>query len=295
MTKDRFLEYISYEKRFSPHTVASYRTDLCQFLQYLKEHYELDDGVGATHQMVRSWVVDLMERGISPRSVNRKITTLRTYYRFLLREKQVDENPTSKITPPKSSRRLPGFVEAGQMMMLFEEVDFGRGVGGMRNRLIMEMLYATGIRLSELINLKEENVDLQKGTIKVTGKRNKQRIIPLTDKLVALIREYQAERRMETPAATAGSYLFLTDKGEKLYPRMVYRLVNSSLKKITTLTRKSPHMIRHTFATHMLNNGADLNVIKEILGHASLAATQVYTHNTIEKLKTIYQKAHPRA
>lgn len=295
MTKDRFLDYIAFEKRYSQHTINAYRSDLDQFISYLLEQYNLSDVNNADHQAIRSWVVSLMETGHTPRTVNRKITTLKSYFRFMVKEGVLAENPMSRVIAPKTSQRLPVFVEQDNMKTLFEDVNFGEGYIASRDRLIMEMFYATGMRLSELINLKQSDIDPYKKMVKVTGKRNKQRIIPFTENLVNLLYIYIGMMKEKFPGEGQDSYLFLTDKGEKLYPKLVYRLVHHYLDQVTTISKRSPHVIRHTFATHMLNNGADLNAIKEILGHANLAATQVYTHNTIEKLKSIYKQAHPRA
>ena len=295
MTKDRFLDYIAFEKRYSLHTINAYRSDLDQFISYLHEQYNLSDVNKADHQAIRSWVVSLMETGHTPRTVNRKITTLKSYFRFMVKEGVLAENPMSRVIAPKTSQRLPVFVEQDNMKTLFEEVNFGEGYIASRDQLIMEMFYATGMRLSELINLKQSDIDPYKKMVKVTGKRNKQRIIPFTENLVNLLYIYIGMKEEKFPGEGQDSYLFLTDKGEKLYPKLVYRLVHHYLDQVTTISKRSPHVIRHTFATHMLNNGADLNAIKEILGHANLAATQVYTHNTIEKLKSIYKQAHPRA
>ena len=292
---ERFLDYITFEKRYSPNTVNSYRTDLDQFASFLKDQFDMDDISLADYQMVRSWIVYLMDNKVTTRSVNRKVTTLKTYFRFLLKEGMITENPMSRVIAPKISKRLPVFVETNSMNRLFDEVDWGDGYEAARDRLVMELFYATGMRLSELIGLKESDIDLPRKTLKVTGKRNKQRIIPFTGHLAALIPDYLSEKSKAFEGKPADQYLFLTARGEKLYPRMVNRLVHRYLDQVTTVSKRSPHVIRHTFATHMLNNGADLNVIKEILGHASLSATQVYTHNTIEKLKSIYKQAHPRA
>jgi integrase/recombinase XerC len=295
MTTDRFLDYITFEKRYSQHTIEAYRSDLEQFSTFLASQYESMHINKVDHQVVRSWVVTLMETGHSARTVNRKITTLKSYFRFLAKEGSVTENPMNRVIAPKTSKRLPVFVEQDSMKILFDEVDFGEGYPALRDRLIMEMFYATGMRLSELIGLKDADIDLYKNVLKVTGKRNKQRIIPFSGNLVNMLRGYIELKRMTFPEERQETHLFLTNKGEKLYPKMVYRIVHHYLDLVTTITRRSPHVIRHSFATHMLNNGADLNAIKEILGHANLAATQVYTHNTIEKLKSIYKQAHPRA
>lgn len=292
---ERFLDYITFEKRYSPNTVTAYRTDLVQFFAFLQDSYDITDLSGIDYQMIRSWIVYLIDNKVTPRSVNRKITTLKTYFRFLIKEGIIVENPMGRIIAPKTSKRLPAFVETDSMNRLFDDVNWEKGFEGERDKLIMELFYATGMRLSELINLKETDVDLEKRTLKVTGKRNKQRVIPFTGSLAGIISGYTKERASEFEGKTTEPYLFLTPRGEKLYPKLVYRLVHKYLDQVTTISKRSPHVIRHTFATHMLNNGADLNVIKEILGHTNLSATQVYTHNTVEKLKSIYKQAHPRA
>jgi integrase/recombinase XerC len=288
----RFLAYLQYEKRYSLHTVTAYRTDLDQFFEYLLRQYNIAEIQIVTHPMIRSWLVELMEHGISPRSITRKLTTLKSFYRYLLREGAVDTNPMRKIASPKISKRLPVFVEKDRMQNLLEEVDFGEGYAAVRDKLILELFYATGMRLSELVNLKEADFNFHHDTIKVTGKRNKERLIPFAKKLETLIRLYLEEKKSTFGETEA---MFLTDKGNRIYPRMVYRIVTAYLGKVTTLEKKSPHVLRHTFATHLLNNGAELNAIKELLGHANLSATQVYTHNTIDKLKVIYKQAHPKA
>jgi integrase/recombinase XerC len=293
MQKEAFINYLRFEKRLSPHSVTAYTNDLDQFYLYLKNSYSLDDIREVNHPVIRSWIVSLMENKISPRSVNRKISTLKSFYKFLLREKVVDINPMHKIQSPKNPKRLPVFVEESKMDALIEDVNFKDDFEGRRNLLIIELLYSTGMRRIELVNLKETDINFYNRTIKVLGKRNKERLIPLTPELITLIKEYIAQRNRSI--AANNDYLFLTEKGNQIYAGAVYRIVKSSLEKVTTLAKKSPHVLRHTFATHLLNHGANLNAIKELLGHASLAATQVYTHNTIEKLKSVYSKAHPKA
>lgn len=293
MNKDAFINYLRYEKRFSPHTVLAYSNDLEQFFLYLKNVYSLDDITQVNHSILRSWIVSLMENKISARSTNRKISTLKSFYKFLLREKIVDTNPMHKIQSPKNPKRLPVFVEKTKMDLLLDETSFKNDLTGRRNLLILEMLYATGMRRAELVNLKESDINFSNSTLKVLGKRNKERIIPIAAHLKKLIKEYIDKKEQEI--SSEENFLFATNKGKKIYPGLVYKIVNSSLKKVTTLGKKSPHVLRHTFATHLLNNGADLNAIKELLGHANLAATQIYTHNTIEKLKSVYLKAHPKA
>ena len=242
--------------------------------------------------MIRSWLVYLMECNIEARSVNRKLSTLKSFYKFLLREGELVENPMRKITPPKTSKRLPVFVEKDKMDILFDQIDFGEGYQGIRDRTILGMFYATGMRLSELVNLKETDLDFHHDTIKVLGKRNKERLIPFSKKFEVLLKQYLSCKKN-----TFGEVndLFLTDNGDKVYSKLIYLIVTRHLGTVTTLEKKSPHILRHTFATHLLNNGAELNAVKELLGHANLAATQIYTHNTIDKLKRIYKQAHPKA
>jgi integrase/recombinase XerC len=293
MHKEAFTNYLRFEKRLSPHTVLAYSNDLDQFFIYLKAVYSLDDIKEVNHSIIRSWIVELMNNKISARSVNRKISTLKSFYKFLLREKVLDINPMHKIQSPKNPKRLPVFVEESKMNALIEDVTFSDDFEGKRNLLIIELLYSTGMRRIELVNLKETDFNFPNSTVKVLGKRNKERLIPLTPEMKLLIKEYIEQRNKSVQAKN--DYLFLTEKGNQIYPGAVYRIVKSSLEKVTTLAKKSPHVLRHTFATHLLNNGANLNAIKELLGHANLAATQIYTHNTIEKLKSVYSKAHPKA
>ena len=277
----------------SPHTVSSYKNDLFQFETFLKKTYSTEDLREVTFPMIRSWIVQLMENKIAARSVNRKISTLKSFYKFHLREKTVTSNPMHKVQSPKIPKRLPVFVEESKMEGIIEDVSFGNDFEGRRNLLIVEMLYATGMRRAELIHLRKSDINLNNRTIKVLGKRNKERLIPMSVELSELIREYLDVR--DQIKTTDASSFFITIKGNKINPSAVYRIVTRSLSQVTTLTKKSPHVLRHTFATHLLNNGANLNAIKELLGHANLAATQVYTHNTIEKLKMVYSKAHPKA
>lgn len=287
--RDGFLEFIQYEKRASKHTLVAYSNDIKQFVTYLSATYEITKIAEVNHTIIRSWIVSLMEQKISSRSVNRKITTLKTFYKFLLRQSIVTENPMLKILSPKTSKRLPVFIEKEKMDTLLDDTVFGDDFEGQRNKLIIELFYATGIRLSELINLKQSNVDLYLCQIKVLGKRNKERIVPFTTILKDQIQHY-----ITAKASLNDEFLFINKNGKQLYEKFVYRIVNTYLSQITTVNKKSPHVLRHTFATHMLNNGADLNAIKELLGHANLSATQVYTHNTVEKLKNIHKQAHPK-
>lgn len=295
MLKERFFKYLSTERRYSINTLTAYQTDIEQFSTYLNTEYQLDEISQATHQMVRAWIVDILSHGNSPRTINRKLSTLKTFFRFLRKEGLISDNPLQRILSPKMGKKLPEFVSQEHMNRLLDEVEFGEGFKGVRDRLIIEILYFTGMRLSELIQLKTSETDLYQRQLKLSGKGNKQRIVPFGKELEESISRYLQIRDKVLEKRECFNYLLLTEKGNKLNKQLVYRTVNSYLDKVSTLRKKSPHILRHTFATHMLNNGADLNSIKDILGHASLAATQVYTHNSIEKLKKVYNQAHPRA
>ncbi len=295
MVTTDFINYLKFEKRYSPHTITAYTKDLDQFDSFLKSEYDVLNANEVSYQMVRSWIVGLIELNISARSVNRKLSTLKSYFKYLTKEELIDENPMPKVQSPKTSKKLPVFVDRESMETLFSEDIFSSDFDGTRNRLIIEMFYMTGIRLSELINLENTNIDFYQQSIKVLGKRNKERIIPISAGLIDSIKKYIEIRDKNVEVSEQNDYFYVTIKGKKLYEKLAYHIVNLYLGKVSTLQKKSPHVLRHTFATHMLNNGADLNAIKEILGHSNLAATQVYTHNTIEKLKTIYKQAHPRA
>ena len=289
MLKNKFIKYLSAEKRFSEHTITSYSTDLDQFSIFLTEEYQITDEVSEiSFQIVRSWIASLLEKGVNPRSVNRKISTLQTYFKFMIREKIISESPMLKIVAPKSKKRLPVFIEENQIESLLNEVEFDEGFIGERDKLIIELFYVTGIRLSELINIKIFDINFSNSLIKVLGKRNKERLIPLSINIVNEIQTFVKKYNLN-------NYLFTNLGGTKVYTKLVYRVVKRYIARISSVNKKSPHVLRHTFATHMLNNGADINAIKELLGHSNLSATQVYTHNTIEKLKTVYKQAHPRA
>ena len=290
-----FVDYLASEKRCSKHTVTAYSSDITQFLIYFKTFYEEVDIKLVNHQIVRSWMVHLLdtEKDV-PKSVNRKLSTLRTYFKFLMRNNWAEKNPVLRITTPKVAKRLPVFVDEKSMQnLLTDNVNFEQNFAGTRDKLILELFYATGMRLSELINIKAANVDFYQSQIKVLGKRNKERIIPVSPDILKMIKEYEAAKTIEFDQKE-NEFLLVKDDGEKMYEKFVYRKVTSYLGKTTTLNKKSPHVLRHTFATHLLNNGAELNAIKEILGHSSLAATQIYTHNSIEKLKNIHKQAHPK-
>ena len=284
--KKSFLDYLQFEKRYSGHTIISYRTDLDQFEAFLENLAENKGLISSDFRVIRSWVVHMMESGQSARTVNRKITTLKSFHKYLMREGIISKNPMDKVLSPKLSRKLPSFVEEEKMDLLLDEYGFGEDFRGIRNRLIIEVLYITGMRQSELIRLEDSSIDFYEQQIRVTGKRNKERIIPFDRAYLDVFRHYIQVRNETFPRTQYPNFL-LTDKGQPLYPRFVYRVVNYYLRFVTTMEDRSPHVLRHTFATHMLNRGADLNAIKEILGHTSLSATQVYTHNSFKKIVSI--------
>jgi integrase/recombinase XerC len=288
-----FLQYIKFIKHYSPNTVLSYQKDLEQFFSYSGWDAGCEEtAVNAQH--IREWMVHLMETGHTARTTNRKISALKRYFGYLLREGIITVNPAKRVLTPKMDKKLPVFVSEDHMDKLLDQGDFGEDYAGFRNRVLIETFYNTGMRLSELVNLQTADIDFSHQTVKVLGKRNKERIIPLSPVFCELLQEFLSARSEEFHGLKT-DYLFLTKSGKKIYPRLVYRVVHRFLTMVTTVDKKSPHVLRHTFATHMLNKGADLNAIKELLGHANLSATEVYTHNTFEKLKSVYKQAHPRA
>ncbi len=295
MQYQRFLKYLQYERRYSAHTLLAYSKDLEQFFNYIEKTYEIKEVKDITHVFVRSWIVSLMEEKINSRSARRKISSLKSFFKFCLREKSIERNPMQKIVSPKVAKQLPVFVDEQRMDLLLDKVEFKEGFPGVRDKLVINIFYQTGIRLSELCNLKDTDVNLYNLTIKVLGKRNKERVIPVSTTLKNEIANYLNLRNISISKELLANNFFVLDNGNKIYDKFVYRLVKTKLGAITTGQKKSPHVLRHTFATQMLNRGAEINAVKEILGHASLAATQVYTHNTIEKLKNIYKQAHPKA
>jgi integrase/recombinase XerC len=292
--KESFLQYLQIEKRYSAHTVRSYLNDLDQFQSFLLAQGHTDDPLAVTSHDIRLWIVTMLDNNYTTVSVHRKISCLRVFFRYLRKEGVIKSDPLEKVVLPKRKKTLPAFVEEGALDKLLDEYNFGDSFAGIRNHTIIEMLYMTGMRRSELTGLRDSDIDLTEGTVKVTGKRNKQRIIPLVKSFVQRLEEY-ISKRDENIEKKGEGWFFVTDKGNKLYDKYVYNTVSNYLAMVTTIEKKSPHILRHTFATHMLNRGADLNSIKEFLGHANLSATQIYTHNTFEKLKKIYKQAHPRA
>jgi len=290
---DIFLKYLQYEKRCSQHTLTAYQTDLAQFAAFLHTSYEYPQPELATFPLIRSWIVSLVEAQTNATTVNRKIAALRTFYKFLLQRGTITQNPMLKVRSLKESKKLPQFVEEQQLNQLLDNFTFPEGFEGLRDRLVLELLYGTGIRLAEMLSIDAAAISRFDQTIKITGKRNKQRIIPLHSGLLPLIETYQ-QAKENTFKGTADARLIVTDDGKAAYPMLIYRIVRKYLT-LTQADKRSPHVLRHTFATHLLNKGADLNAIKDLLGHSSLAATQVYTHNSLEKLKKVYEQAHPKA
>jgi integrase/recombinase XerC len=288
---NEFLAYLQTEKRFAENTLISYKNDLEQYHAFCRKNGK--EGMDLFFKTIRSWVVDLMEKGYAPKTIHRKLSSLRSYCRFLISRGELDADPVAKVLKPKMNKRIPQFVDEKGINRLLDEYEFGNDFSGTRNKLIINLLYQTGMRRSELTGMKIASFDQSQFTVKVVGKRSKERIIPVGREIAEEISVY-LHKRQEVDRDLS-DMLFLTEKGKPVYPKLIYRIVTRYISMITTLKKTSPHILRHTFATHMLNSGADLNAIKEILGHASLAATQVYTHNTFEKLKSIYNQAHPRA
>jgi integrase/recombinase XerC len=289
-----FLNYLTFQKRYSRHTIISYENDLTGFFDFIALQYNSLELAEISATVVRSWLASLKENKITSKTINRKISTLKSFFKYQLKMNKIDVNPVSAITSLKISRRLPSFVEQKDIKTLFDYVEFPDTWESKTNRLLLMIFYQTGIRLSELINLRETHIDNSKGAIKVLGKGNKERIIPVNNTLVKEIERYIAEKNFNIGEAQK-DFLFINSKGKKLYPKYVYNVVKKYLGDVSTNERKSPHVLRHTFATHLTNNGADINAIKELLGHASLASTQIYTHNSIDKLKEVHKLAHPKA
>ncbi len=282
-----FLNYIQFEKRYSAHTIESYTNDLSQFTDFLLPYEK--EITSANHLDIRNWMVSMMESRMTPRSINRKVSTLKSFFKFLLRRGEIKKSPLAKVQTPKSSKRLPVFVETTGIDKLLHQIEFPEGYQGALDRMVIEIFYGTGIRRSELLNLKLTDFDAYSAQIKVLGKGNKERIIPIHHELRDSINHFISKKPVP------GIYLLSDDSGKKLTAAYVYKAVKHYLNLVTTVDKKSPHTLRHTFATHLMNNGADINAVKELLGHSSLAATQIYTHNTIDKLKNIYKQAHPKA
>ncbi|MDG2342289.1 MAG: tyrosine-type recombinase/integrase [Cytophagales bacterium] len=290
--KGAFLKYLSFEKRLSSHTITSYSNDLDQFLLFYKSYSFSDDLIKVDKRAVRSWVVELSLQNLSPRSINRKLATLKSFFKYLIKRSLIESNPTSGINSLKTNQEIPQFIKEKDMMFLFDNLELNQDFKGTRDLLILELLYGTGIRISELINLRSSYINFTKKEVKVLGKRNKERIIPLHDNAIIQIKKFI---KIKNNLSLETSELICTEKGNKTYPMLISRVVKKHLSSLINSKKYNPHLLRHTFATHILNKGGDLNSIKDLLGHKSLAATQIYTHNSIEKLKETYKKSHPRA
>lgn len=291
---DKYIDYLRYEKNYSSHTEISYYTDLVQFNDYIKSFFPDIEGLGFVDgDIVRAWIIYLMEQKTSARSVNRKLSSLKSFYRFLQKTGKISISPLKKITGPKAKKGIPSFVNYADMEKVLDVEADESDFGAYRDKVILELFYVTGMRRAELIGLKDSDVDLYSENIKVTGKRNKQRIIPISKNTLELIKIYITVRNKKFENQT--ETFFVKEDGEPVYPMLIHRIVSSRLKWIPTLSKASPHVLRHSFATGMLNNGADINAVKELLGHSSLASTEIYTHTSFEELKKIYNKAHPRA
>ena len=288
-----FLQYLQYEKNYSSHTVLSYNTDLIQFCNFLNVEPCQFNPNSVSSQQIQQWVLSLMSDNLSARSLSRKISTLKSFWHFLLARGYSSQNPTLKIILPKTKKPIPAFFKENEMNAALDDSLKPEDFEHARNRLILEIFYLTGIRLSELLNIEDKDIDLPAGTIRVIGKRNKQRIIPIDKSLINDIERYITLRNESID--TFGSYLFVRNNGKKMYPKMLYNIVHESMSEVSSLHKRSPHVLRHTFATSLLNGGADINAVKELLGHSSLSATQVYTHTSFEELYNIYKHAHPRA
>lgn len=289
-----FFDYLKFEKRYSKHTLAAYETDLVSFFDFLIIQFGEMPVEQISHTFIRSWLASLKDEGLSAKSINRKISSLKSFFKYEVKIGVLKQTPMAKVTAPKIEKRLPQFVADGDMVKLFDGTEFPDTWDGRTDRLLLQLFYQTGMRLSEAIGLKETSVNFANGTLKVLGKGNKERVIPVQLQLLKVLQDYLEKKQNEFTGGMAES-LLVDKEGKPLQPRKVYTSVRRYLNGITTIEKRSPHILRHSFATHLMNNGADLNAVKELLGHSSLAATQVYTHNTIEKLKSVHKKAHPRA
>ena len=288
-----FLDYLKFQKRYSQHTIISYENDLKDFFDFIESKYGNLSLPEISTTLIRTWLAGLKQNNIASKSINRKISTLKSFFKYQLRKETISVSPMTAVASLKVSKRLPSFIEEKDIETLFKHVEFPDTWEGKTNRLFLQVFYQTGMRLSELINLKESQIDGGNNNIKVLGKGNKERIIPVNKELLTEVFKYKNEK--QTRNEISNEYLFINEKGKKLQPRYVYSKVKEYLSYVTTNHRKSPHILRHSFATHLTNNGADINAVKELLGHSSLAATQIYTHNSIEKLKDIHKKSHPRS
>lgn len=291
---DSFIEYLQFEKRYSSNTIISYKTDISDFFDFLNTNFGDVGLAGISHNFIRSWLASLKSKGLGAKSINRKISSLKSFFKYQLKTETIEISPMAKVISPKVGKRLPVFVKESETRNLVELLNTTNEDWKTLNaKMLISIFYATGMRLSELITLKENQVDFSRSQIKVLGKGSKERVIPVGKNIVDMIKEYQQLKKLEFEKSD--DVMLVTEKGRKIYPKYAYLLVNKYLSEASTLEKKSPHVLRHTFATHLMNNGADLNAVKELLGHSSLASTQIYTHNTIEKLKKVHQKAHPKS
>ena len=290
--KDAFIKYLKFEKRLSDHTILSYDIDLKQFECFFKTYSTNKEIKTTDKRAIRSWIVELSLKKLSPKSINRKIATLKSFFKFLIKRDVIEINPTTNITSLKTDQKIPNFLKEKDVNFLFDNLILEKNFNGERDMMILELLYGTGIRISELINLKTRNINLPKKEMKIMGKRKKERIIPLHQQIISQIKKYLDKKN---EIKSTHEFLLCTNKGKKLYPMLIYRIVKKHLSSLINSKKYNPHLLRHTFATHILNKGGDLNSIKDLLGHESLAATQIYTHNSIEKLKETFKASHPRA
>ena len=290
--KDSFIKFLRQERRLSHHTVISYEADLKQFQSFFSDYSSNQKIETADKRAIRSWIVELSLKNLSPKSINRKIATLKSFFKFLIKREIIEVNPTANINSLKTDQKIPNFIKEKDINYLFDNLKVENNFEGQRDLLILELLYGTGIRISELINLKTKNVNIIKKEIKVLGKRNKERIVPIHDHILNQIDRFINKKN---DIKSDHKYLLCTKKGDQLYPMLIYRIVKKHLSSLINSKQYNPHLLRHTFATHILNKGGDLNSIKDLLGHESLAATQIYTHNSIEKLKDTFKASHPRA
>ncbi|MDX1903046.1 MAG: tyrosine-type recombinase/integrase [Thermonemataceae bacterium] len=290
---EKFLLYISYQKRQSLHTTSSYRNDLEQFVAYLKHQYAIEDPLQADYHLIRSWIISLSEESLKASSINRKIATLKSFYKFLVKQGHLEINPTLRIKSLKTPKKTPIFIEEKELILLFEHLKFEDDFIGLRDKIVLELLYGTGMREAELLGIKEQDINFIRQEIKVLGKGNKERVIPISAALSHILQKYIYEKQKQFQDIS--TQLILTDEGKPAYPMLIYRIVKKYISLVSNAEKKSPHTLRHSFATHLLNRGADLNAIKEIMGHSSLSATQIYTHNSLQKLKDAFEQAHPKA
>ena len=290
--KDAFIKYLKFEKRLSDHTILSYDNDLKQFESFFKTYSTNKEIKTTDKRAIRSWIVELSLKKLSPKSINRKIATLKSFFKFLIKREVIEINPSTNITSLKTDQKIPNFLKEKDVNFLFDNLILEKNFNGERDMMILELLYGTGIRISELINLKTRNINLPKKELKIMGKRKKERIIPLHQQIISQIKKYLDKKN---EIKSTHEFLLCTNKGKKLYPMLIYRIVKKHLSSLINSKKYNPHLLRHTFATHILNKGGDLNSIKDLLGHESLAATQIYTHNSIEKLKETFKASHPRA